>query len=62
MIRILLLRILVVCLFGYIIYLLHKRAVLKAEERVRRHIIDTLETTEYDKHEWEKIKKELEKK
>ena len=62
MIRILLLRLLSVVLIGYIVYILYTALFLKKRRQSMDKALKDLESTDYDKEEWKKIKDELEKK
>jgi len=62
MIRMLLLRVLSIFLIGYLLYTLHKFLTSKQKRKEIKKTLRDLESTDYDKEEWEKIKEELKKK
>ena len=62
MVRVLILRILSVLLLLYILYVVYRFVLLRRGSSTTGKSARKRESTDYDKEEWEKIKKELEKK
>ena len=63
MIRLFMLRILIVVLISYILYVLYKYFSSKSKRgQGKTKTMRDLESADYDKDEWEKIKEELKKK
>ena len=62
MIHIALIRLLVIILVGYIIYLIYSYFVVRIGKSSSSRRTIKRESAEYDEEEWEKIKRELEQK
>jgi len=55
-------KIIIVLLVVLVVYGLHVSALKRQKKKSVDNMVQNLESAEYDKDEWEKIKKELEKK